>query len=125
MSAVMPITFDTLEYVKKLKAADVPEKQAEAQAEALRGVLETALAEQTHAQTRSTARTVDALDTKTEKSTLQLDARVELVRKELDTNITLVRKEIELSRKDIIIKLGTMMVAGFGAIVAVLFRLLG
>jgi len=125
MSAVMPITFDTLEYVKKLKAADVPEKQAEAQAEALRGVLETALAEQTQTQAETTTRTVDALDTKTEKATLQLGTRIELVHKELDAKIELVRKEIEVSRKDIIIKLGTMMVAGFGAIVAVLFRLLG
>jgi len=114
MSAVMPITFDTLEYVKKLKAADVPEKQAEAQAEALRGVLETALAEQAQTQADTTTRAVDALDTKTEKAVLRLDARVELV-----------HKEIELSRKDIIIKLGTMMVAGFGATVTVLFRLLG
>jgi len=35
----MAIAFDTLEYVNKLKAADVPEKQAEAQAQALRAAL--------------------------------------------------------------------------------------
>jgi|GEM_PF-866090 len=121
----MAITFDTLEYVKKLKAADVPEKQAEAQAVVLREVLETALAEQTHTQTETTTRTVETLDTKTEKATLRLDTKIDLVHKELNAKIDLLHKEIELSRKDIIIKLGTMMVAGFGAIVAVLFRLLG
>jgi len=41
----MAITFDTLEYVNALKAADVPEKQAEAQAKALRGVLDATLAD--------------------------------------------------------------------------------
>jgi len=35
------LTFDTLAYAKCLKAADVPEKQAEAQAEALRAALNT------------------------------------------------------------------------------------
>jgi len=34
------LTFDTLAYVKRLKEADVPEKQAEAQAEALRAALD-------------------------------------------------------------------------------------
>jgi len=34
-------SFDTLAYVKRLKEADVPEKQAEAQAEALRAALDT------------------------------------------------------------------------------------
>ena len=38
------ITFDTLAYVKKLKAAGVPEKQAEVQAEALVGFVEEQLA---------------------------------------------------------------------------------
>jgi len=35
------LTFDTLAYAKRLKEADVPEKQAEAQAEALRAALDT------------------------------------------------------------------------------------
>jgi len=39
MGAVTLPSFDTLQYVKRLRAADVPEKQAEAQAEALRAVL--------------------------------------------------------------------------------------
>jgi len=38
------ITFDTLRYVKKLKAAGVPEKQAEVQAEAMAELVEERLA---------------------------------------------------------------------------------
>jgi len=41
MSAFTTSSFDTLAYVKRLKEADVPEKQAEAQAEALRAALDT------------------------------------------------------------------------------------
>jgi len=41
MSATSLSSFDTLAYAKRLKEADVPEKQAEAQAEALRAALET------------------------------------------------------------------------------------
>jgi len=35
-----------------------------------------------------------------------------------------LRKEIEIIRRDIIIKLGGMLIAGFGTVIAVLFKLL-
>jgi len=38
------ITFDTLAYVKKLKAAGVPEKQAEVQAETFAAIIEDRIA---------------------------------------------------------------------------------
>jgi len=38
------VTFDTLSYVKKLKAAGVPEKQAEVQAETFAEIIEERLA---------------------------------------------------------------------------------
>jgi len=41
MPSIPLSSFDTLAYVKRLKEADVPEKQAEAQAEALRAALDT------------------------------------------------------------------------------------
>jgi len=41
MSTFTMSSFDTLAYVKRLKEADVPEAQAEAQAEALRAALDT------------------------------------------------------------------------------------
>jgi len=52
MSIASLSSFDTLAYVKRLKEADVPEKQAEAQAEALRVALNAALDE--HASTLAT-----------------------------------------------------------------------
>jgi len=69
----MSITFDTLEYVNKLKDADVPEKQAQAQAQALRGVLDTALAD--HASSLAT-------------------------KGDLHSEINFVRNEIALVRRD-------------------------
>jgi len=76
----MAITFDTLEYVNKLKAADVPEKQAQAQAQALRGVLDTALSD--HA---------SALATKGD-----LRSEIALVRKDMDVRFAKVGGELTL-----------------------------
>jgi len=45
MSTLGLASFDTLRYVKQLKAAKVPEEQAEAQAEALRMALDAALSD--------------------------------------------------------------------------------
>jgi len=95
----MAITFDTLEYVNALKAADVPDKQAEAQAKAMRRVLDTALAD--HAVT---------LATKADIGLLKGDIGL------LKGDIELLRKEIALARRDTIIWLGGMLIAGFGLV---------
>jgi len=76
----MNITFDTLEYVNKLKDADVPEKQAQAQAQALRGVLDTALLD--HA---------SSLATKGD-----LHSEITLARKDLRSEIALVRSDMDV-----------------------------
>jgi len=83
----MAITFDTLEYVNELKAADVPDRQAEAQAKAMRRVLDTALAD--HA---------SALATKGDLRELELRLRSDMLAME----------------NRLLIKLGAMMVALFG-----------
>jgi len=88
----MAITFDTLEYAHTLKAADVPEKQAEAQARAMRHALDTALSDPA--------------------ATLATKADIGL----LKADIELVRKEIALARRDTIIWLGGMLIAGFGLV---------
>jgi hypothetical protein len=44
MATAMAISFDTLAYAKKLKEAGVPERQAEAQAEALAEIVDERLA---------------------------------------------------------------------------------
>jgi len=105
----LTLSFDTLAYVKQLRAADVPEKQAEAQAEALRGALDTAFAEQAKAQEQTTAQALEQLDTKTEKA-------IALTHKE----IALLRKDMESLHKDIIIKMGGMFLVAIGVIITAL-----
>jgi len=104
------LTFDTLEYVKALKEADVPEKQAEAQVRALRRVLDT--------QDVATKQDLRELEANT-------DSKFELLRKDMRNEITLVRKDMEAVRKDIIIKMGGMLVVAVGVIVGALKLLVG
>jgi len=82
----MAITFDTLKFVETLEQAGVDRKQASAFASAVRD---------SH----------DVADVATKGD-------IALVHKELD----LIRKEIALARRDTIIWLGGMLVAGFGLV---------
>jgi len=95
--------FDTLAYVKRLKDADVPEKQAEAQAEALRAVF-------------------SAQDVATKEDLRDLEAGT-------DSKFGLLRKDMDMLRQDIIIKVGSMvigtgvvLIAAMGALAAFLNR---
>jgi len=99
------IAFDTLEFVNQLKAAKVPDEQAQAQAQALRRVLDTALANHS--------------------TDLATKGDIALVRKELHSEISLVRKDMEALRKDIIIKKGGMFIVAVGIIVSMLLKLQG
>jgi len=73
----MAVTFDTLEYVNELKAADVPDKQAEAQAKAMRRVLDTALTD--HASALATKGDLRELELRLQNTlTLRLGAMVAL-----------------------------------------------
>ena len=90
------ITFDTLAYVKKLKAAGVPEKQAEVQAEAFAEIIE------------------DRLATKKDVLMLQRDI------KELEVSLKRDMKELEMR---LTIRLGAMLAASI-AVVATLVKLL-
>jgi len=96
-------SFDTLQYVKHLKAANVPEEQAEAQAEALRTALDAALSK--HATPLATKGDLAAVLNE-----------LALMRKDMEV----MRKDMEVMRRDIIIKLGTMLMAGFGLTIALL-----
>jgi len=89
MSTVL--TFDTLAYVKRLRDADVPEKQAEAQAEALRVVLDAAPSDHSKTQAQDTARAVEALDTKTERALAKTEQAIALLRKEMESRFTLLQ----------------------------------
>jgi len=86
------VTFDTLKLVDALEKADIPRAQARAIVDVVR-----------EAQ--------DAADVATKGD-------VALVRKDID----LMRKDMEMLRKDLIIKLGGMLMLGFGLVLAVLLK---
>jgi len=102
MTTLALSSFDTLQYVKHLKAADVPEKQAEAQAEALSIALNATLAD--HAAQLATKGDLAA------------------VHKELGARIDLTLKEIAIARRDTIIWLGGMLFVGFGTVIGLMLR---
>ena len=94
------IAFDTLQFAKKLKAADFLPHQAEALAEALAGMVEEQLA--------------------TKRDIKELEAAM----KEMETSLRRDMQEMELRLKhDLTLRLGGMLTAGI-AVVAALVRLL-
>jgi len=135
----MAITFDTLEYVNKLRAADVPQKQAEAQAQALRGVLDAALAEQSQkhheqqqVQAQTHTRALESLDTKTERAIAELryelkgditEVKGEIA--EIRNDIILVRKNMEAMENRLVTRLTKVMIAVVGISVGVIGAIAG
>jgi len=116
----MAITFDTLEYVNKLKAADVPQKQAEAQAQALQIVLDSALTEQARQQTEIHARALENLDTKTERAIAQLRYELKGDISEVKSEIALVRKDMEAMENRMVTRLTKVMITVVGITVGVI-----
>jgi len=125
MSTLTLPSFDTLAYVKRLKDADVPEKQAEAQAEALRAVFS--------AQDLATKEGLRELEASTDSKFGLLRKDMDLLRKDLYKDMDLLRKDLhkdmDALRQDIIIKLGSMvigtgivLIAAIGALAAFLNR---
>jgi len=114
----MAITFDTLEYVNKLKAADVPQKQAEAQAQALWGVLDAALTEHAEKQNQMHTRALENLDTKTERAIAEL-------KMELKGNMALMRKDMEAMENRLVTRLTKVMIAVVGISVGVIGAIAG
>jgi hypothetical protein len=58
------ITFDTLKFVEKLKAAGIPEEQVKAESEALQGVLAEALDSQLATKNDGLDAKIDRMDTR-------------------------------------------------------------
>jgi len=113
------IAFDTLEYVNKLKAADVPQKQAEAQAQALRSVLDSALVEQARQQEQAHARALENLDTKTERAIAELSLKTERSIADLKSDIALVRKDMDSLETRLVTRLTKVMTAVMGITIGV------
>jgi len=115
------LAFDTHEFITTLESSGMPKAQAEAQAHALRRVLETALSEQANAQQEATAHANNELDTKTEKSIALLrkdmDTGFALMHKEMETRFALVHKDMEALQNKLLIKLSLVMVGLVGLLV--------
>ena len=144
-------SFDTLTYAKKLQEAGFTPRQAEAQAEALRGVLEENIATQQHLKDTedSLKRDIKELETSLKRDMKELEASLKRDMKELEASlkrdmkemeagirrdmkemevrlvqqIELVRKDMEVMRRDIIIWLGGLIVVSITAL-GILMKLL-
>ncbi len=137
----MITSLDTLQTAKRLKEAGFDEPQAEALTGLLRDVQE---AEQGQLATKAdlgrVAADLDAkiervaadLDAKIERVAAELDAKIERVAAELDAKIervaaelraefALIRSEMEVLRRDLTIRLGSMIVVATGVLLAAKF----
>jgi len=127
--------FNPLKFANTLKAAGVPEQQAEAEAEALHEVLAgqaqavVTLESKLAALEESAKRDAEVTATKGDialvhKEIALIHKDIALVHKELDAKIEMVRKDLEaqivLARRDTIIWLGGMLIAGFGTVIGML-----
>jgi len=112
------IAFDTLEFVKRLRAANFTEAQAEAMAEAIAAVVTDQLA--TKADLQELRRELGGDINELRR---HLDAGLEAGRRDLETQIEAVRREIKESEYRVTIRLGGMLAAAI-AIVAALVKLL-
>ncbi len=99
------IAFDTLKFAKRLKDAGIPEKQAEAEAEALAEVLEVNLNE------LATKRDMKEMETLLKRDMGELEIR-------LKHEIELARLELRDLERRMTIKLGGLMVVAVGAVAA-------
>ena len=125
-------TFDTLTYAKLLQEAGFTAQQAEAQAEALRAVVDQNLATKQDLKEMETRldhkielvrRDMKDMESRTEVRLKELDAKIELLRhdtKEMETRLVL---KMELMRRDTIIWLGGIIVVAT-ATLAVLMKVI-
>ncbi len=128
MSAV-PLTFDTLAYVKQLEAVGVPREQAEVQAHALRQIIDEKLATKMDiAQVRAEA---EANKQELKRDIMDVRAEAEANKQELKHDIAGIKRDmLEMENRwmhqvremesRIVIRLGGMLIAAVGVIIAVL-----
>ena len=105
------IAFDTLAYANKLKAAGVPERQAEVQAEAIAGLINEQMA---------TKHDLTEMETNLRRDLKEMETGLRRDLKEMETSLRRDLKELEMR---LTIRLGAMMVVAVGA-VATLVKLL-
>jgi len=93
------IAFDTYAYVKKLRDANLPEAQASAHAEALKGLIETNLAskddiKEVSYDIKEVSQKVEQLDKKIDTVAEQLDKKINTVAEQLDKKIDTVAEQL-------------------------------
>jgi len=120
------LAFDTLEFAKKLKAANFTSDQAEALAASIAGLVEERLATKQdlkELEARLEAR-IKELETGLRQEMKELETGLRRDMKELETGLRRAMQEMELRlRHDLTLRLGAMLVAGI-AIVATLVKVL-
>lgn len=120
------IALDTLALVKKLKAANFTEEQAEALAESVAGIIEGELAQKRDLKELEAGlkRDLKELETTLKRDLKELEAKLERDHKELEVKVERELKELEMRLKyDLTLRLGGMLAAGI-ALVAALVKLL-
>jgi hypothetical protein len=122
----MIISLDTLQTAKRLREAGFDEPQAEALTGLLRDVQE---AEQGQLATKADLGILDAkidtttaaLDAKIDAAAAALDAKIDRVAAEFRAGFALIRSEMEVLRRDLTIRLGSMIVVATGVLLAAKF----
>jgi len=99
------LTFDTLKFIETLEEAGFQRAHASAVSVAVRDA-------------QNAAGFVTKADLHSEIALVRKD--IDLVRKDVD----LVRKDVDVLESRLTLKLGSIMVTGFGVVIAVLFKLL-
>lgn len=106
--------FNTLEYAQELEGAGVPKKQAEIQARAFYKAFDSQVA--TKQDIALIQRDIEELKTANNHGIALIQKDIEYIRAESKQNIkeleTSLKKDIELLRRDMIIKLGGLLVLG-------------
>lgn len=107
----MSVIFDSLAYVKKLKAAGMPESQAEVQAETIMEWMEDRLATKVELETvrADLKRDIKEIDGKTETRLKELDIKAETRFRELDGKIETVRADLKRDIKELDVKIETVI----------------
>ena len=131
------MAFDTLTYAKKLQEAGVPAQQAEAHAGALKELVEGNLATKHDLKEMEIAlgrdmkemeialrRDMKELEIALGRDLKEMETGLRSDMKEMETRllhgIELVRREMEQMRRDVLIKLGGIVVAGFTVMAALI-----
>ncbi|MBF0141356.1 MAG: hypothetical protein HQL74_13890 [Magnetococcales bacterium] len=107
----MSLMFDSLAYAKKLKAAGMPEAQAEIQAETIMEWMDDKLATKVELDVvrADLKRDIKELDVKAETRFREMDIKAETRFREMDAKVEVTKAEIKRDLKELEVKLETII----------------